>query len=666
METNELPDESPHTAPQRLARLPGPTLGLALWAGSALVLLGAHLIRPFGRPARTVSAMLDALSSGDGNRLRTEEGLGFQHRAEREIRSRGETEYARVLSIFEKEERLGEREYRRIRRTVAQLGDKEFRRLSRDDQRTVREFSHRHFVADKGWAQLSDEERKTIGSIDVIADRGKLRTLAVSLGQAELMPEEQAQLAGKDPSAPEVIKDRKLAKLFAAAEKSGMDKLAPTLSTVDTVGGAELAKLPRRDRDRIESDSFNQWIYDAGLKAADDAMRAKVNVAQLADDESPEAGALRRGFGARDLEAESRKQLDGLDYDKFVAAHKLFVEIQGGRLWGEQLRTTFTPGCCSMGKSRYLGDSGRSLLRNSAATVALEFGPPPPPPPKARDKKGARAEATEDEEIEKVHPAKKYLGSTVVLDYRWGSWVVVDFDSRSDGEAGGKGGHGDEAMKAAMGALSSLGAGGGIASFFLFGAIGAAVLLIVLWKRKAPVIAAPEALIAAAVLALAALQTALEGQVSLDDLIFTPLYLALPIWVGARRGAESGFVGGFLAGLALLVVSSVGGIASYAAAAGDHLLLGEHLLAVLFLAATGALAGRVRWPAELPVAIPLLWILYFATIDRSQLASLACYAHLFLAAAVTGAGILLERLDLLRSVARVWQPEGEASEPATS
>ena len=53
-----------------------------------------------------------------------------------------------MLAIFEKEAQLGDREYRRIRKLVGQLGEKEFRRLSRDDQRTIREYSRRKFVAE--------------------------------------------------------------------------------------------------------------------------------------------------------------------------------------------------------------------------------------------------------------------------------------------------------------------------------------------------------------------------------------------------------------------------------------------------------------------------------------------------------------------------------------
>src|SRR5262245_46923857 len=137
---------------------PPKTGRLIAWTGVAValvvVLLGVHFIRPFGRPTSTVRRALDALANGDAARLRGDERLGFRHRAEMEIRRRGEAEYARTLGLFDKEAQLGDREYRRIRRVVGNLGEKEFRKLGRDDQRKLREAGRLAFLADKGWAQL--------------------------------------------------------------------------------------------------------------------------------------------------------------------------------------------------------------------------------------------------------------------------------------------------------------------------------------------------------------------------------------------------------------------------------------------------------------------------------------------------------------------------------
>src|SRR5262249_21286058 len=161
-------------------------------------------------------------------------------------------------------------------------------------------------------------------------------------------------------------------------------------------------------------------------------------------------------------------------------------------------------------------------------------------------------------------------------EYRWGSWVITGFEAGGEEEPAQKP-RPAEVAKAALGAFAGLGTG--LAGFALFGAFGLGVLLLVLWKRKGGIAVRPAELVAAgAVLALAALQIAFEGQASLDDLWFAPWIFAIPVWIGVSRGSESGFVAGFLAGLSLLVASAVAGVPSWAAAGGDTLLLGEHLL----------------------------------------------------------------------------------------
>lgn len=639
-----------HTAPHRLPGFRDSRRLLwcvALPVALVSVLLTIHLVLPFGRPSATVRKALEALATGDAARLRSEERLGFQGRAEREIKHRGEAEYARVLAIFDKEAQLGDREYRRIRKLVAQLGEKEFRRLSRDDQRRVREFSHRQFVADKGWKMLSDDERKQLGAPDTLADRAKTRARAIALGLPTLSQDLQTAAQGQDLTSPEAAKDRKLAKIAAQAERAGMEQLQPALDSAEAAAAVELARLPRREQIRVETGSYVRWVLDAGLKVADAKTRGRATLEQLVDDDAPQAWALRRSFGNKDLDPESRRQIASQKYDAFVAGRRAFVDQQGMRLWGEKLREIFNAGCCETTTVRYLGASGRSLLHNTTATVDLKFGPPPPKP------KGEKVDDADSDPT--IHPARKYLGETVMLEYRWGSWAIVGFEAGAEADPA-QSARTAQVAKAALGAFADLGTG--LSGFTLFGAFGLGVLLLVLWKRKDGVAVRAEELVAAgAVLALAALQIAFQGQASLDDLWFTPFYLAIPIWIGVSRGSESGFVGGFFAGVGLLVASSVAGVPSWASAGGDTLLLGQHLLAALMLAGTGALAGRVKWSGELSAALPLVWLLFFAILDRGQLASLSTYAHVLAACAVTALGLLVQRTALLQTLLRHWQAE---------
>jgi hypothetical protein len=191
----------------------------------------------------------------------------------------------------------------------------------------------------------------------------------------------------------------------------------------------------------------------------------------------------------------------------------------------------------------------------------------------------------------------------------------------------------------------------------LFLSIGIILTVVLMRRKTTPALAPVELGVAGVTLALAALQVAIEGQVTVDDLWFTPLYAAMPIWVGIRRGAGSGFIAGFLAGLALLVVATVAGVPGWASAGGDSILVGEKLLAALMLAGTGALAGWLKWPTELSALLPFAWLLFLAALDRGQLGSLTSSTHVLLAVAVTAAGLLLARLGLLARVHRVVSDE---------
>lgn len=210
-------------------------------------------------------------------------------------------------------------------------------------------------------------------------------------------------------------------------------------------------------------------------------------------------------------------------------------------------------------------------------------------------------------------------------------------------------------MKAALGMVSSY-TGNGFAGLVMFFLVGGCLFWLVFWRRATkdkPAFAPIELVVPGIALALAAVQIGLQGQATLDDLWFTPLYMALPIWVGVRRGSEVGLIVGFFAGVALVVASSIAGVPSWASVGGDTVPVGEHFAAALFLAATGGLAGRIRSSAsELQTALPLAWLLYFAMIDRSQLASLTGYAHLLVAVSVTALGLLAERLGLTERISK--------------
>ena len=228
------------------------------------------------------------------------------------------------------------------------------------------------------------------------------------------------------------------------------------------------------------------------------------------------------------------------------------------------------------------------------------------------------------------------------MAYRDGTWQKPQFGKMPK--------HSGQMKKA--GAMSALKDPSTMVSVVLMALFALAIVLAVALKRSGPAIACIEG--ATLALLLGTIQSLLQGQVSLDDLLFTPIYMAIPIWIGMRRGAEAGFMSGFLLGLGLTAASALGSVASWAILAGDGINLREHLLAAMFLAITGAVSARIRWPRELPVALPLLWLLFYVSIDRGLLCSFSFYGHVSLGAAMVAFGLLAREMGLLKYVERIY------------
>ena len=289
---------------------------------------------------------------------------------------------------------------------------------------------------------------------------------------------------------------------------------------------------------------------------------------------------------------------------------------------------------------RWVGNSARSLIRNSAAVAVLSFGPVPAS--KQKDEDGKEGDEDKDE-----HPAKEYLGAAVLIDYVEGKWKISGFGKDPSGKL-------SEGVAASISALRSTST---IVSLVLLGLLGFAVVLAVALRRSASAIAVAEG--ATAGLLLAVTQALVQGQVSMDDVFFTPIYMAIPIWLGMRRGAESGFMAGFVTGLGITAASALVTVGSWTIINSNELLMQEHFLATLFLALTGAAAGRLRWPAQLPLALPILWMLFYAGLDRSLVLTFNVYGHAVFGCAVVGLGVALLDLGILAGARRVFGAAAE-------
>jgi len=636
--------------PRRLLILTAAALVLGL------LLSLAQVLRPHGTPGDTVDELLDALLEADIVTLLGEERLGFKARAESEIKSRGRAEYYRVLGLFGKARTQGMKRYYEVRRAVWKLGESMFRSQPYDEQQRIRNKSKNAWLADKAFATLSVADQTLVGSGATLQDRPSMEALAFTAGLDTLSADDRAMIEGKDPSSDEVQADPTLKPLASRAYRSGLNRLLRMASKANREANRQFRKLARADQSRLSQASYTAYVLKAGLAAYKEKDRNLIKTATaLSDTNSTAADALKTALGLSTLEAKDRKEIESREQKAFIKGKKAFINAEGLKLYAKFLKETFVEDCCSVGTVRYLGPVSRSLLRNSTAIVEMEFeeeeeeaAKKDDDKKKADDKKTAEEKKKEEEEKKKkkITP-KKYLGEVAIVAYKDGTWQKPSFGKMPK--------HSGQMKKA--GGLAALKDPSTAVSLVILVIFALVIVLAVALKRSGPAIACVEG--ATLAMLLGVVQSLLQGQVSMDDLLFTPLYMAIPIWIGMRRGAEAGFMAGFLMGLGLMAASALGSVASWAALAGHGLDLSEHLLAAMFLAITGALAARIRWPRELPMALPLLWLLFYVSVDRGLLCSFGFYGHALLGTAMVGLGLLAREAGLLGVVERVFSDGGD-------
>ena len=601
-------------------------------AGLGLVFTLAQVVRTYGTPGSTVAEAYKALVAADTKRLRQDEHLGLKVLADNEINTRGTAEYNRIIAIFKKAEREGSGRYLRSRKEMWRSGEAAFNALPHETRSGIRSKSKDDWLARQAFASLSAEEQKVFGSADVLGDKKKIKALAYKVAKPNLSEEDKLLIGDKAPDSEAVQQDNKLKAIVAKARRAGMAVLGNAANKANRAARANFYRLSRHEQRRIKAASYNRYVWKTGLSGhADKAFFMSVDV--LLQPSNTQISGLLRALGLASLEPKERAEIEKRDHDKFVAAREKFIEKKGTKLYKKFLKETFPAHCCEVSRVRYIGRSGRSLMRNREAMVVLAFGPVPADVvAKAREK---------DKDAKVEHPAKDYLGAAVTLDFDEGKWKIDGFGKDRSGKV-------SDGVAASLALLKSPGT---IVSLVLLSLLGLAVVLAVALRRSASAIACAEG--AAAVMVLAVVQSLVQGQITLDDVFFTPLYMAIPVWLGMNRGAESGFMAGFVTGLGLTAASALVTVAPWAALVSNELVMQEHFLATLFLALTGAAAGRLRWPAQLPVALPALWLLYYVGMDRSLVLSFSFYGHAVFGCAVVGLGMMLHELGLLEVARRV-------------
>jgi hypothetical protein len=161
----------------------------------------------------------------------------------------------------------------------------------------------------------------------------------------------------------------------------------------------------------------------------------------------------------------------------------------------------------------------------------------------------------------------------------------------------------------------------------------------------------------ASLLVLGLLQAATRGQVHFDDLLFGPLYLAVPAWIGARRGMGEGTVAAVLALGPLVALAALVAPAAGDEVAGRDVAAAEYAIAGLIMAGVGALAGLMRRVPGLPALVPAVWLLFVAIVDWQTLLGLRPWIVVATGGAWVAGGLVVADLVDRRKVAAA---DGEA------
>lgn len=141
---------------------------------------------------------------------------------------------------------------------------------------------------------------------------------------------------------------------------------------------------------------------------------------------------------------------------------------------------------------------------------------------------------------------------------------------------------------------------------------------------------------------VAFLQVAVRGSVSFDDVMFTPIYLAAPVWLGVLGGASEGFAGmalaaGPLFGVAALTATAVpdSGADWLSAASAQYSVIAIALVAI------GTLAGLARRYPLIAASSVLVWIVPAAALHFDLLRSLTPWIISLSGAALALAGLVV-------------------------
>jgi hypothetical protein len=342
---------------------------LACAVGLVLVERGA----PFSSPESTVSELSEALRSANIDRLLDEGALGAASMIQREIESRGEAEYQRVMVLIERTAMDGKAEYARrldrqriLNEKARKAGESAFAGLPEDEQYRVWVGKTRgEWLYERATASLSDEHRRRLGVRDVLTDPAAFERRARELGTAALSDTDRSIVARADAD-PALAADPYVKPYVDRRDQEGrrlLDEAVAAYRAAEArVGPVPPSTPDQRSRQAAREQELGRAVLAPEEVAFLDGF-VPVDEANLA--------AQTVEIGKSLLSAADRTRLGDWTTDRLRTERKSFVLGEGRRLLREFLVGQIAGCRPAIDSVTYEGWAPASLVRSWHATVRV-------------------------------------------------------------------------------------------------------------------------------------------------------------------------------------------------------------------------------------------------------------------------------------------------------
>ncbi len=369
------------------------TLGVSLVCAG--VLAAVHLMSNYTTAQTTLDRLFSTLGKGDVDTLLSDPELGFEERAQKDIRQRGLEEYNKIMAAFSTCATAGQERYRALKQTVLLRGDEAFKKLSADEQKKIRQKSRDQWIVEAGLGALGKEACGGIEDPAVLGDPLAAEPLLVPMGLARL---EKAGEKGL-PSATEMAAWNKPTKqqkeILERVRAAGEAAIADVSENVLATGNKLFKGLPARERKQIAGLSHQMWVIEKGMELLDEEDRLLVTGPEMFLDDADEEKESRILCLAI-MPPAKKALIEGRDYEDFAAKREDYIGSTGKERYQHFLEVLFAGCDYEVVETTLSGNDPYDLLRISRATYVLRYRGCP--------------------------GAAEYLGDTFVFEFDGRSW----------------------------------------------------------------------------------------------------------------------------------------------------------------------------------------------------------------------------------------------------